>query len=287
MFDTFLPNLLNGIAYGMVLFLIAAGLSLILGVMGIVNLAHGAVFVAGGLLGLNVAHWTNSFLLGTLAGAALSGGIGVLIERAFLSRLYKQDLQQILVTFGFVYIIGNLLLWIWGPVPKAAFVPSYLSGSVVVGGLSIPAHRFAVIAIGAVICLVLWWLQDRTRIGAIIRAGMDDAEMVSGLGINLAPLNTAVFFFGSFVAGAGAVIGAQLFGSLTFDDGFEMLLVSITVIVIGGVGNVQGTLAGALVIGLIDTFGRVHFPEFAQYTIYLALIVILLAKPSGLFGRKL
>ena len=287
MFDTFLPNLLNGIAYGMVLFLIAAGLSLILGVMGIVNLAHGAVFVAGGLLGLNVAHWTNSFLLGTLACAALSGGIGVLIERAFLSRLYKQDLQQILVTFGFVYIIGNLLLWIWGPVPKAAFVPSYLSGSVVVGGLSIPAHRFAVIAIGAVICLVLWWLQDRTRIGAIIRAGMDDAEMVSGLGINLAPLNTAVFFFGSFVAGAGAVIGAQLFGSLTFDDGFEMLLVSITVIVIGGVGNVQGTLAGALVIGLIDTFGRVHFPEFAQYTIYLALIVILLAKPSGLFGRKL
>ena len=282
-----LLNLLNGISYGMVLFLIAAGLSLILGVMGIVNLAHGAIFVTGGFIGLTVAHGTGSFLLGTVAGAAGSGVIGVLIERGVLRLLYKRDLQQVLVTFGFVYIITNLILWIWGPSPRAAFVPWYFSGSLPMAGLSIPAHRFAVILIGALICLILWWVQDKTRIGAIIRAGMDDSEMVSGLGINLTPINTFCFLFGSFVAGAGAVIGVQLFGSVTFNDGLHMLLIAIAVVVVGGVGKVQGALVGAMVIGIIDTYGRVYFPQIAEYTMYVLLILILMVRPSGILGRKL
>lgn len=285
--DMIILNLLNGISYGMVLFLIAAGLSLILGVMGIVNLAHGSIFVVGGFIGLYVAHGTGSFFLGVLAGAVGSGLLGVIIERGVLRLLYKQDLQQVLVTFGFVYIITNLLLWVVGPAPKAAFVPSYFSGSVPFGDLSVPIHRFAVIGFGAIVCAILWWVQDKTRIGAIIRAGMDDAEMVSGMGINLSPVNTFCFLFGSFVAGAGAVIGVQLFGSFTFVLGMDLLMVAVAVVVIGGVGNVQGALVGALLIGIIDTFGRVYFPQIAEYTMYMALILILMLRPSGLLGRKI
>jgi branched-chain amino acid transport system permease protein len=280
-------TLLNGISYGMVLFLIAAGLSLILGLMGIVNLAHGVIFILGGFVGIAVAKWTGSFLLAVLAGAATSGVAGLIIERGCLRLLYKQRLPQVLVTFGFVYIITNLMLWIWGPHPRSAFVPSYFAGSVMIAGVSFPFHRFAVIAVGAAMGVGLWVLQEKTKVGAIIRAGMDNAEMVSGLGINLTPINIGAFFFGSAIAGASCVIGVQLFGSVAFSDGIDILLMAVAVVIIGGVGSVQGSLAGALLIGIIDTFGRVYFPVIAEYTMYLVLIFVLMVRPSGLLGRKL
>jgi len=149
-------TLLNGISYGMVLFLIASGLSFTLGIMGIVNLAHGVIFVLGGFVGLFVARATDSFLLAVLAGGIASGVAGLIIERGFLRFLYKQNLPQVLVTFGFIYIITNLMLWICGPQPRSAFVPSYFAGSVVIAGVSFPFHRFAIIGIGAAICAVLW-----------------------------------------------------------------------------------------------------------------------------------
>lgn len=278
---------LNGISYGMVLFLVASGLSLTLGLMGIVNLAHGVIFILGGFVGLAIAKLTGSFLLAVLAGAAASGVAGLIIERGFLRLLYKQDLPQVLVTFGFIYIITNLMLWICGPTPRSAFVPSYFSGSVVIAGVSFPFHRFTIIGIGVAICAVLWWLQEKTKIGAIIRAGMDNAEMVGGLGINLTPINVGAFFFGSALAGASCIIGAQLFGSVGFGDGMDMLLVAIAVVIVGGVGSVEGSLVGALLIGIIDTFGRVYFPVISQYTMYLVLILVLMFRPSGLLGRKL
>ena len=271
----------------MLLFLIAAGLSLILGLMGIVNLAHGIIFLVGGFVGLTVAAWTGSFLLAVLTGAIAAGVLGLLIERGFLRLLYKQELEQVLVTFGFVYILTNLILWVWGAWPRAAFVPSYLGGSVPIMGSYFPIHRFAVIAIGAAIFIGLWWLQDKTRTGATIRAGMDDAEMISGLGINLTPINIGAFALGSALAGAGAVIGVQIFGSLAHYDGMNMLLVAIAVVIIGGVGSVQGALVGALLIGIIESFGRVYFPGMAAWTMYLLLIFILMVRPSGLLGRKL
>jgi len=279
-------NLLNGVAYGMVLFLIASGLSVILGLMGIVHLAHGAIFIAGGFVGLTIAKGTGSFLLAVLAGAFTSGLAGLIIERGFLRLLLKQELEQVLVTFGFVYIIGNVILWIWGAWPRAAFVPSYFSGSVAIMGSHFPVHRFAVIAIGAAICIGLWWLQEKTRTGAIIRAGMDNAEMVGGLGINLTPINIGAFFLGSFIAGGGCVIGVQLFGSIAHNDGVNMLLTAIAVCIIGGIGSVQGALVGALLIGIIDNFGRVYFPVMAPWTMYLLLILVLMVRPSGLLGRK-
>ena len=284
--ETVVINLLNGIAYGMVLFLIAAGLSVILGLMGIVHLAHGAIFIAGGFVGLTVVKATGSFLLGVLFGAFSSGLAGLVIERGFLRFLHKQELEQVLVTFGFVYIISNLILWIWGAWPRAAFVPSYFAGSVAIMGAYFPLHRFAIIAVGAAICLGLWWLQEKTKIGAIIRAGMDNAEMVGGLGINLTPINIGAFFLGSFIAGGGCLIGAQLFGSIGHNDGVNMLLTAIAVCIIGGVGSVQGALVGALLIGIIDNFGRVYFPVMAPWTMYLLLILVLMVRPSGLLGRK-
>jgi branched-chain amino acid transport system permease protein len=280
-------TLLNGISYGMVLFLIAAGLSLILGLMGIVNLAHGVIFILGGFVGIAVAKWTGSFLLAVLAGAATSGVAGLIIERGCLRLLYKQRLPQVLVTFGFVYIITNLMLWIWGPHPRSAFVPSYFAGSVMIAGVSFPFHSFAVIAVGAAMGVGLWVLQEKTKVGAIIRAGMDNAEMVSGLGINLTPVNIGAFFFGSAIAGAGCVIGVQLFGSVAFSDGIDILLMAVAVVIIGGVGSVQGSLLGALLIGIIDTFSRVYFPVIAEYTMYLVLIFVLMVRPSGLLGRRL
>lgn len=284
---TVIATFLNGISYGMVLFLIASGLSLTLGLMGIVNLSHGVIFVLGGFVGLFVARLTDSFILAILAGGLASGVAGLAIERGFLRFLYKQDLPQVLVTFGFVYIITNLMLWICGPHPRSAFVPSYFSGSVVIAGVSFPLHRFAIIGIGVAICALLWWLQEKTKIGAIVRAGMDNAEMVGGLGINLTPVNIGAFFIGSAIAGASCVIGAQLFGSVNFGDGMDMLLVAIAVVIVGGVGSVQGALVGALLIGVIDTFSRVYVPAIAQYTMYLVLILVLVVRPSGVLGRKL
>jgi len=280
-------NLLNGTSYGMLLFLIASGLSLILGLMGIVNLAHGIIFVLGGFTGLTVANLTGSFLLAVLAGALMSGLAGLIIERAFLRLLYKQDLEQVLVTFGFVFIISNLIQWVWGAWPRSAFVPSYFSGSVPVMGFHFPIHRFAVIGIGAALAVGLWWLQEKTKIGAIIRASMDDKEMTGGLGINLKPIIIGAFFLGSALAGGGCVVGVQLLGSIVHYDGVHMLLLAIGVCVIGGVGSVQGALVGALLIGIIDSFGRVYFPVLAPWTMYLVMIVILIIRPSGLLGRKL
>jgi len=280
-------NLLNGISYGVLLFLIASGLSLILGLMGIVNLAHGIIFVLGGFAGLTVAQWTGSLLLAVLAGAVMSGLVGLIIERAFLRLLYKQDLEQVLVTFGFVFIIANLIQWVWGAWPRAAFVPSYFSGSVPVMGFHFPVHRFAIIAIGAALAVGLWWLQDKTRIGAIIRASMDDQEMAGGLGINLTPITIGAFILGSALAGGGCVVGVQLLGSIAHYDGTSMLLLAIAVVIIGGVGSVQGALVGALLIGIIDSFGRVYFPVLAPWTMYLVMIIILMIRPSGLLGRKL
>lgn len=280
-------HLLNGISYGMVLFLIADGLSLVLGLMGVVNLSHGVIFIFGGLVGLVVAKATGSFLLAVVAGAAASGVAGLIVERAFLRFLYRQDLQQVLVTFGLIYIGTNLLLVVFGPNPRGAFIPAYLAGVLSIGSYPYPVYRVAIIFVGLAIAIGLWWLQDKTRTGAIIRAGMDDAEMASGLGINLTPYNTAIFAFGSALAGAGAVIGVQLFGRIGYHDGMDILLPAIGVVIIGGVGSVQGALVGALLIGIINTFGNVYFPALSQFIMYLVMILVLMVRPSGIMGRRL
>lgn len=276
---------LNGISYGMILFLIASGLSLIFGVMGILNLAHSALFLLGAYLGLTIApHVGNFWLVAFLTGLGV-GLLGLAMERTLLSRLRGQFNEQTLLTLGFVYILANLYYWIWGPNMKMGKSPSWLAGSVAFGDFFFPTYRFAIIFIGLAIFGGLWWLQDKTRVGAIIRAGMDDRQMTMGLGVNYSLVCSAIFFLGSFIGGFAGFIATPWLGA-NYLMAFPFLLSALIVIIVGGVGKVQGTLVGAIVIGLIDSFGKAFIPHFALFTTYIAFIIILLLKPSGLLGRK-
>lgn len=285
--EFFVTSLLNGLSFGMILFLIAAGLSIIIGVMGVVNLSHGALYMFGGYFGWMIAQQLGlNFWLAVFIGGLAAGLVGLGIERAFLRRLYKQLNEQVLLTFGFLYIITNICLWVWGGDAKVPFWDPALSGSFNLAGLLYPKTRIIVIAIGAVLAVFLWWLQDKTRIGAIIRAGMDDREMVTGLGINLARVSTLIFFLAAFIAGSAGVIGAQLWGVYSY-QGIQTLLFALIVIIVGGIGSIQGALVGALTIGVIDAFGRALLPELSMFFMFMVMIIILIAKPSGLLGRKI
>ncbi|MFH1243534.1 MAG: branched-chain amino acid ABC transporter permease [Pseudomonadota bacterium] len=279
-------NLLNGLSYGMVLFLIASGMSIVMGAMNITNLAHGVLYMVGGYVGWTAAvKFGAPFGVGVLAGGLAAGLCGLAIERGFLRFFYRQPNEQVLLTFGFVYIFTNLCLWVWGGWPRMPFTADFLSGSFEIMGRAYPKARMANIVIGSVMAVILWWLQDRTRVGAMVRAGMDHKEMTMGLGINLDRVFAVVFFVASCIAGMAGVLGAQLLGVYNA-LGLEILLLALIVIIVGGVGSVQGALLGGILIGVIDAFGRALFPRLAMFTMYFTMIIILLVRPSGLLGRK-
>jgi len=270
----------------MVLFLIASGMSVVMGAMNIINLAHGVLYMIGGYVGWTTAiKYGAPFGIGLLTGGLAAGLVGLVIERGFLRLLYKQPNEQVLLTFGFVYILTNLSLWVWGGWPRMPFTAKVLSGSIEILGKAYPKARLAVILIGFVLAIVLWWLQDKTRVGAMVRAGMDNKEMTMGLGINLERVFALVFFVASCIAGVAGVLGAQLLGVYNA-LGLEILLLALIVIIVGGVGSVQGALLGGILIGVIDAFGRALFPKFAMFTMYLTMVIILLVRPSGLLGRR-
>jgi branched-chain amino acid transport system permease protein len=283
--DMFVLNILNGISFGMVLFLISAGFSLVFGVMGILNLAHGALYMVGAYIGWSVAIKLGlNFGLAVLAGGIVAGLVGLFIERMFLRHLYKQLDEQVLLTFGFVYILTNLCIWIWGPFFKSPFTAPFLLGSFNLGDLSFPKARIFIILIGTILTVGLWWLQSKTRVGAIIRAGMDNKETTMALGINLELVFSAVFFLGAFIAGFAGVLGAQILGVNPM-LGIDTLLLAFIVVIVGGVGSVQGSLLGGVLIGLTDAFGRAYFPELAMFLMYMAMIIMLAIRPSGLLSR--
>lgn len=268
----------------MLLFLIASGLSFTFGVMGVLNLSHGMFYILGAFLGLTLASYGVNFWLAALGGGIAVAVIGLVLERVFLRRLYKQINEQVLLTIGFVYIFVNLMFWLWGPFARLGTSPAIVSGSVNIGNASFPIYRFVIIAIGLVVAIGLWLFTEKTRAGAIVRAGMDDKETTGGLGMNYGLVSSAIFLLGSFIGGFAGFIGAPVIATSP-GMGWDFLLLSLIVIVVGGVGYVQGTLLGAILIGLIDSFGRAYFPDFAYFTIYLAMIIVLLVKPSGLLGR--
>lgn len=190
--DALLVNFLIGLSLGSILFLLGTGLSLTMGLMRIANLAHGGLYMVGAYVGLAVAKLTGNFALGILAGGACAGLVGLIIEMGFLRRLYKRELDQVLLTIGFIYVLTNLIQWIWGAYPMSGIVPSFLSGSIPVSGITFPVFRLAIIVFGLIAAAGLWLFQEKTRVGAIIRAGMDDKEMTMGLGINLKVVFTGV-----------------------------------------------------------------------------------------------
>ena len=190
-----------------------------------------------------------------------------------------------MLTIGIAYIIANVILWIWGPRAQIAQAPEFLTGALKVGGLSFPIYRIFISVVGLVVLGLLWWMQDRTRWGAIIRAGMDNKEMTTGLGVNYGLVSTLVFLLGVALAGLAGVLAAPILGAYP-SMGDNLLLLTLIVVVVGGTGYIQGTMLGALVIGLLDTFGKAYIPEAALFFAYIFFIAILLVRPSGLIGRK-
>jgi len=280
-----LVQTLNGISFGMLLFLLAAGLSLIYGLMKVLNLAHGSFYLLGGYIGLAVIHVTGSFVLAALAGSLTIAVIGSLVERFFLRRLYLQELPQALLTFGFLFIFSDLATVIWGRNPETIPKPSMFRESLQLGAFYYPSYRLFIIAFGLVVAGFLWWLQEGTRVGAMLRASVDDEETARALGINVSVLFTLVFALGAFLAALGGVMGGPIVGVYPGAD-FEVLLLGFVVVIVGGLGSLKGALVGGLVVGLLDNFGKVFFPELALFTIFAPMALILAVRPAGLFGRE-
>jgi branched-chain amino acid transport system permease protein len=284
--SVFIINLLSGVSFGVVLFLLAIGLSIFLGLMGILNMAHGALYMVGAYVGWSLAiQFGWDYWVAVLAAAAVTGVLGTIIERGLLRKLLTRKGEQVLLTFGVVYVLMNVSIWIWGADPRVAFTPPIFSQSISFLNIQYPLSRISIVGIGIILIVALWWLQEKTRTGAIIRASTYDREMVTGLGINIGLLATIVFFFASLMAGFAGVMGAQLLGVYP-DLAWDVQLLGLTVVVIGGLGDIRGTLLGSMIIGLINSFGLSLFPEYTLFIIYLAMIVILLFRPSGLLRRR-
>jgi len=282
----YLLQALNGLAYGMLLFLLAAGLSLIFGLADIVNLAHGGFYMVGAYLALSFARWTGSFWVALAAAPLITAAGGFLLEWEFLRPLYRRThLDQILLTFGFAFVLTDLARWLWGADVQSLAAPRGLDQSVAILGTLFPAYRLFVIGLGGALALGLWLGLGRTRLGAIVRAGVANKEMTQALGINIALVFTGVFAFGTALAGLAGVVAAPILGVFPGVD-FETLIVTLIVVVVGGLGTLGGAFWGSLLIGQADTFGKVLLPQVALVVIYLVMAGVLLVRPTGLFGGR-
>jgi len=283
--EFWLTQAFNGVSYGALLFLLASGLSLIFGVMRIVNLAHGSYFMLGGYVGLSVMWRTGSFVAAMACGALAIALVGIAMERLFLRRLpATQTLGQVLMTIGFALIFQDLALLIWGGDPYTIPTPPMLSGAVRIGDLTFPAYRIFIVAIAIVIAAALWLVIEGTRTGALIRAAVDDAEMAQGVGINVPTVSLLVFALGAGLAALGGVIGGGFLGVYPGAD-FEVLPYAFVVVIVGGLGSLPGAMVGSLLVGLLDNFGKALFPELSYFTLFAPMALILALRPTGLFGR--
>ncbi len=275
----------NGISYGALLFLLASGLSLIFGVMRIVNLAHGSYFLLGGYVALTVIWTTGSWLLAIPVGALTIAVLGMAMERVFLRSLGFDALRQVLLTVGFALLFQQAALDIWGGDNMDIKIPSALDWSIIVGTLFFPVYRMFMIAVACVVAITLWLVMEKTRVGAMVRASVDDAEMAQGVGIDTSRVSLAIFGLGAFLAALGGVIGGAFIGVYPGLD-FEILPLAFAVVIIGGLGSQQGAVVGSLIVGLMDNFGKALFPEVSYFTLYAPMAIILAVKPTGLFGRE-
>ncbi len=276
---------LNGLSFGMLLFLLSAGLSLIYGVMRILNLAHGSFYILGTYVALSVSRATESFVLALLAGTLAVIVVGVLMERVLLRFVPQDELPQALLTFGVLLIVGDLCLWFWGGTPQTLPKPDAFEHSVHLGSFIFPSYRLFILGVGTLVALLLWGLQERTRLGAMLRAAIDDAPIARSTGINVSLLSTGVFAFGAALAAVGGIIGGPVLGVYPGAD-FEIMLLAFVVVIIGGLGSLKGAFFGALLVGLLDNFGKALFPGLAYFTIFAPMALILAVRPRGLFGPR-
>lgn len=298
-----LEQILNGLQFGVMLFLMAAGLTLIFGVMGLINLAHGSLYMVGAFAAAAVAAATGSFILALIASLAAAAAVGAIVELVVIRRLYDRDhLDQVLATFALILIFSEGTRWIFGSFPLYLNIPDALSGVITLpGGFQYSLYRLTIIVIGLVIAAGLFFLISKTRIGMQIRAGENDREMIGALGVDISKLYTLIFALGAALAGlSGALVGA--IQSVQVGMGEPVLILAFVVIVIGGIGSIKGALVGAILVGLTDTLGRIGLPIFfatfmetsaatsvgsslASMLIYILMAAVLLFKPTGLFGR--
>jgi branched-chain amino acid transport system permease protein len=274
----------NGISYGALLFLVGSGLSLIFGVMRIVNLAHGSYFLLGGYVALSVIRATGSWALAIPLAALAVAGVGLLMQRIFLRPLGFEPLRQVLLTVGFAFLFQQAALDIWGGDNLDITPPATLTQSIVVGGIHWPVYRLFMIGTAATIGLVLWLVMEKTRMGAAVRATVDDAQMARGVGIDTSRISMLIFALGAALAALGGVIGGAFLGVYPGLD-FQILPIAFAVVIIGGMGSLGGAAIGALLVGLADNFGKALFPEISYFTLYAPMALILAVKPTGLFGR--
>jgi branched-chain amino acid transport system permease protein len=281
----FIEQTLNGVTYAGLLFLVGSGFTLIFGLMRIVNLAHGGTYLVGGYVGYSTLLATGSLWLAMGAGALGMAGFGVLLERGLLRRLRGYPMAELLLTMGVAFILGDLALAVWGGDPRAIRMPGVLDQSSTIGSLVYPNSRLFILGVAVVVALLLYYLMGRTRIGAMIRAGVDDREMVSALGININRVFTGVFILGAMLAGLAGVLGGS-FLTLAPGSDSDILTFAIVVVIVGGLGSLPGAVVGSLVVGLIDNYAKAYFPDVAYFSLFAPMVLILLMRPQGLLGRN-
>jgi branched-chain amino acid transport system permease protein len=279
-------QVLNGLTFAALLFMLASGFTLIFGLMRIMNLTHGGLYLVGGYVGLSVLLASGNLLAALLVAGVTVALLGVITERFLLRRLRGQVMPEVLLTIGLAFVVGDLSLAIWGGDPKMVRMPGVLADSLTLAGITYPVFRLVVFLTGLLIAGCLWYIQERTRLGAIIRAGVDDREMVDALGVNVYLIFTLLFAFGAFLAGMTGVMGSAFLGLYPGAD-FEILLFALVVVIIGGPGSLLGAVVGSLAVGLIDSFATVYTPELKYFSIFLPMALILMWRPYGLFGRPL
>jgi branched-chain amino acid transport system permease protein len=282
--DFFIVQTLSGISFAAILFLLTSGLSLIFGVMNIVNVAHGSYYMLGGYIGLTVYDVTGSYFLAILGGGISIGIIGIVMQRFFL-RTYVEHFPQVLMTMGFALIFRDLALLIWGGDPLSFPAPVLLQGSVHFGEVVFPIYRLFVILISIVVAIALWLFNEKTSFGAQLRATVDDKEMAAGIGINVPLVSALMFGLGALLAAVGGVVAAPFFGVYAGAD-FEVLPIAFLVVIVGGMGSLKGAAVGSILVGLVDNFGKALLPDFSYFTLFLPMAIILAIRPTGLFGIK-
>lgn len=287
--STFLIQVLNGLQYGMLLFLIASGLTLTFGVMGVINLAHGAFFMIGAYLVFQFTRfwgWPLPLAYAAAVGAVVV--IGTVVEKSVLAPLVGRDhLDQVLLTYGLILIFDELAVILWGKDVQPADIPDWLKGSVNLGPMIVyPVYRLALAVVGALCAVGLYLVVSKTRLGMIVRAGSYDRSMVSALGINVGPVFALVFGLGAALAALAGILAAPVL-SVSPGMGDKIIIIAFVVVVIGGIGSIKGAFVGALLVGLFDSFGKVLFPTVSSLIIYALMAAILIWRPSGLFGKAL
>lgn len=277
---------INGISLAALLFLLSSGFTLTFGLMRVVNMAYGAYYLLGGYVGLSVARVTGSFELAILAGGLSIVVLGYFVDRFLIRPIGGNHLAQVLLTVGVAFVIGEVCLAIWGGDNLKVPTPAYLRGSIVLpGDIYYPRLRFALILFGAFAALSLWLLYKKTQIGAVVRAGVDDREIVNATGINVDRLFVLVSALASFFAGVAGVVGGAF---LTLNPGAEwdILVLALVVVIIGGLGSLEGAILGSIIVGLLDAYGRWLLPEFSYFVLFGPMAILLLFRVTGIFGKE-